>query len=193
MRRVIAAGSIITVITGIVSTLGNLERVPNYLCRVPGIHAACGALEVGNVAGAKEEEAWQRAREARDPAALRAYLGSFPTGVYAAEASTRLAACRRTQREVWVAESRKLPLFVAAGSDVYPAEERARQAALERGKLDAEATCSGFTGEFRVKGAAAEATQWTCRAADGGMGCGFEGFAVCAVEARQLLTDETCR
>ena len=78
------------------STLGNLERVPGYVCRVPGIHAACGALEIGNVAGAKEEQAWQQARESRDPAALRAYLGTFPTGVYAGEASTRLAACRRT-------------------------------------------------------------------------------------------------
>ena len=193
MRRVVAAGSVITVITGIVSTLGNLERVPNYVCRVPGIHAACGALEVGNVAGAKEEQAWQRAKESRDPAALRAYLGTFPTGVYASEASTRLAACRRTQREVWVAEQRKLPLFIPAGSDVFPAEEAARQAALERGKRDAEATCAGFTGEFRVTGAAAEATEWTCRTADDGIGCGFEGSAVCAVEARQLLTDETCR
>ena len=54
-------------------------------------------------------------------------------------------------------------------------------------------TTSGFTGEFRVTGAQAEATEWTCRSADGGMGCGFEGYAVCAVEARQLLTDETCR
>jgi hypothetical protein len=191
-----AAGKIaavVTVVAGLVGTVGNLERAPAVACRVPGIHSLCGMLEIGNVAGEDEEKAWREAQAATDPRPLRAYLVAYPTGVYTAEASTRLAACRSSQRAVWTAETRSLPLYVSAGAGTSATLAAARDAALQRGRKDAADLCAGFTGEFRLRGAAAQVREWLCRERQDGASCGFEGTALCNVEARRLISEETCR
>ena len=192
-RKFAAAGSVLTVVAGLVGTAGNLERVPVLVCRVPGIHSLCGRLEIGDVAGKAEEKAWRDAQAAKDPRPLRAYLVAYPTGVYAEEASTRLAACRSTQRELWTAEKRSLPLYVSAGTTTSATLAAARDAALLRGRKDAANLCAGFTGEFRLRDATAEVGEWLCRERQGGASCGFEGTAVCSVDARRLISEETCR
>ena len=193
VRRVVALGSVITVITGLVGTIANLERVPQYACRVPGVHALCGWAQVGHVAGEAEEKAWSAAKEARSPAALRAYVVAFPTGVFVTEASSRLAACRSVQREVWKMEQRALPLYVAAASSTAGSLTAARDDALRRGNSDAALACAGFSGEFRLRGAAAVVREWVCRERPEGTTCGFDGLAQCSVEARQLFSEEVCR
>ena len=192
-RKFAAVGSVLTVIAGLVGTAGNLERVPVLVCRAPGIHSLCGRLEIGNVAGKAEEKAWQDAQQATDTRALRAYLVAYPTGIYADEASTRLAACRNIQREVWTAEKRSLPLYVSASAGTGATVVAAREAALLRGQTEAATLCAGFTGEFRLRGASAQAREWMCRERRDGASCGFEGTAVCDVEARRLISEEACR
>lgn len=192
-RKLAAVGSVLTVIAGLVGTAGNLERVPVLVCRAPGIHSLCGRLEIGNVAGKAEEKAWQDAQKATDTRALRAYLVAYPTGVYADEATIRLAACRTVQREMWTAEKRSLPLYVSASTGTGVSIVAAREAALLRGQKDAAALCAGFTGEFRLRSASAQAREWMCRERKDGASCGFEGTAVCDVEARRLISEEICR
>jgi hypothetical protein len=192
-KRFVAVGSVVTVIAGLVGTVGNLERVPVYLCHVPGIHALCGRLEIGEVAGKAEQDAWKAAQEATDARALRAYLVAFPTGVYASEASTRLAACRSVQREVWTAEKRALPLYVTASTATAASLLAARETALARGQKDAAGLCAGFAGEFKLRSSAAQVTEWLCHERSDGASCGFEGTAQCDVEARRLISEETCR
>ena len=192
-RKFAAVGSVLTVVAGLVGTAGNLERVPVLVCRMPGIHSLCGRLEIGNVAGKAEEKAWQDAQQATDTRALRAYLVAYPTGIYASEASTRLAACRTTQREVWTAEQRSLPLYVPAGAGAGTTIAAARESAMLRGQQDAADLCAGFTGEFRLRKASAQVREWICRERTDGASCGFEGTALCDVEARRVLSEETCR
>ena len=191
LRRLTIVGTAVTAVTGLVATIGNLERVPRYACRIPGVHRLCGWGEVGNVAGDVEEQTWRRAKEAPQPAALRAYIAAFPTGIYASEASTRLAACRNIQREVWTAEQRMLPLYVARG-DRQNSLVAAREVALKYGNVEAASACAGFAGEFRVLGAAARVREWACTQREDGTACGFDGSAECKVEARHLLTEEVC-
>lgn len=191
-KRVAAAGSVLTVIAGLVGTAGNLERVPVYLCRVPGIHALCSRLEIGEVAGREEQRAWDDAQSSKDPRALRAYLAAFPTGVYASEASTRLAACRTVQREAWTGETRTLPLYVPASAGRGATLDAARAQALRSGEQDATALCAGFTGEFRLRSSGVEAREWQCRERKDGASCSFDGLAVCKVDARHVLSEETC-
>lgn len=193
VKRVVAVGSVVGIAAGLVGTVGNLERIPEMVCRVPGIHSACGRFEIGRVAGEAEQTAWQVAEKSGDPAPLRTYLEQWPEGVYVADARTRLAACRTVPREQWVAERRTLPLFVPAGAQVSGTEAEARAAALSRGATDAAAACAGFSGEFRLQKSEAVAREWTCRPRSGGTACSFNGLAACDLEARQLLHEEVCR
>lgn len=193
VKRVVAAGSALGIAAGLVGTVGNLERIPEYVCRVPGIHAVCGRAGVGKVAGDAEEAAWQAARAGADPVRLRAYLEQWPEGVYVADARTRLAACRAVPRERWVPERRTLPLFVPAGTTVGRTAGEAQAAALRRGATDAAAACAGFAGEFRVAKSAPIVRDWSCRPRDGGTSCAFDGLAACELEARQLIHEEVCR
>jgi hypothetical protein len=173
--------------------MGNIEKIPIYLCRIPGIHAACGSFGIGDVATTEEQAAWDQAKNSRDSRALRAYLLAYPSGVYANEATTLLAACRSEQREAWVAEERKLPLFVAAGTSAAPTVDAARAAAVERGERDATSLCAGFVGEYRVQRSGVAVTEWHCHTRREGAVCGFDGVAVCGVEARKLSSEEVCR
>jgi hypothetical protein len=192
-RKLAAAGSGVAAIAGLVGTAANLERLPVYLCRVPVIHGLCGWLTIGNVAGKDEEKAWREAQAATDTRALRAYLISYPTGTYVGEATTRLAACRTTRREVWTPEKRTLPLYLSASAGTGATREAAQAAARQRGAKDAADLCAGFTGEFKLRGTSTEIGDWLCRERKDGASCGFEGTAICDVEVRRLISEETCR
>lgn len=193
VKRVVAVGSVFGIAAGLVGTIGNLERIPEYVCRVPGIHSLCGRAGIGKVAGEAEESAWQAAQAGKDPALFRAYLEQWPEGVYVSDARTRLAACRAVPREQWVPERRTLPLFVAAGATVGQTTAEAQAAALRRGATDAAAVCAGFAGEFRVAKSEPIVREWNCRTRGAGTTCAFDGLAACDLEARQLIHEEICR
>jgi len=193
IKKVVAVGSVFGVVAGLIGTIGNLERVPEYVCRVPGIHALCGRMGVGRVASDAELAAWQTAQQSEGPGPLREYLEAWPEGVYVDAARQRLAACRAVPREQWVPERRTLPLFVTAGSETSGTLATAHEVALRRGTADAAAACAGFAGEFRLTKSAPLVREWTCRERAGETSCAFDGFAVCDLEARQLLHEEVCR
>jgi hypothetical protein len=192
VRRVAKVGSVCTVVAGLVGTVGNLERVPEYLCLLPGLHAVCGWAGVGKVASAEEENAWHLAEDATEPTSLKAYVSKYPRGIHVDAALMRLAACRSTPREVWISEQRSLPLYIAAGGVSEPSLAAAREAAQRRGARDANVTCAGFNGEFRVKRSHAEVRDWNCRTRDDGSSCAFDGLAICDVESRRVLSEMSC-
>lgn len=105
-----------------------------------------------------------------------------------------LTARRVTHTEIWVPGERRLALFV--GSDDAPgtAEPVARSTAVARAQAAAERLCRGFavTASFRLRSAKPEPERLECRRISGGVVCGFEGEAVCAVEERQVQERETC-
>lgn len=193
VKKAVAVGSVFGIVAGLIGTIGNLERVPEYVCRVPGIHALCGRAGIGGVASDAEAKAWEAARTSDAAGPFRDYLQAWPDGVYVEEARKRLAACRPVARETWVPERRTLPLFVAAGTTVERTLAAARDAAQRRGAADAAAACAGFAGEFRVVKSATEVREWTCRERAGGATCAYDGLSVCDLQARQLLQDEVCR
>ncbi len=191
-RRIAAVGGVCGLAAGLVGTVGNLERIPSQLCRIPGVHSACQWLAVGGVAGEAEERLWASAAVATEPTPLRAYLREYPKGAYIELARTRLAACRAQQVEAWTPEQRRLPLFVAAPKAALPnradAENLARQRALE----EAQVACAAFVGEFRVRAARLEHDKLDCSSRLDGRACSYDGGAICELDVRKLSAVERC-
>ncbi len=161
-------------------------------CAVPGVRAVCGGLGWGGVPDAVEEALWA-ARKPGDCDGLRGYLARYPAGAFAARAKSLLEARRTQETETWIPEEKTLPLMVRAGLDGLPTETAARKDALERAKREAELVCGPYRrGEFRLRAAQARASEWQCAARVGGYVCGFDGEAVCRVEARRRSLSEVC-
>jgi hypothetical protein len=193
VRRTLAVGGALGAIAGLVGTVGNIERMPVQLCRLPGIHSLCGWAEIGNVAGEREEALWQNASLVPDATRLREYLRQYPDGVYVEKARARLAACAPRQVEEWNAELRRLPLFVAPAVAPGKTHDETTLAANRRALEEARAVCAGFTGEFRVRGARIDPAGAQCVAGRDSLVCGFDGVAVCELEVRRLHAVEQCR
>jgi hypothetical protein len=153
---------------------------------------ACGALGLGHRPSRTERLAWS-AHQAGSCTALREHLARFPDGAYRELAAGMLAARTVTDKEEWLSTTRRLALFV--GQDTVAAtDEAARAAALDRGRQAAARLCGGFaaTGSFRLTSATSEPAQWQCDRTRGGVSCGFEGAAACALEERTVAQSETC-
>ena len=161
-------------------------------CAVPGVRAVCGGLGWGGVPSAAEEALWA-ARKPGDCDGLRGYLARYPAGAFAARANSLLEARRTRETETWTPREKILPLAVRAGLDGLPSEAAARQDALARGAREAELACAPYgSGEFRLRSAEARAREWRCAPRGAGIGCGFDGEAVCRVEARRRDLAEVC-
>jgi len=188
-------GAVVAATAAAVGFAANVASLQNAVCRIAGVRALCARLEWGGVPGRLEEAAWI-ARSPGDCAALRTFIERFPRGVYAEQATRLLQASRKDTAEAWVEETRKVPLFIGKGLRVWPTEEAARADALERGKRDARLACGGFdSGVFRLRDAAVDssAPEWNCDRSGGGTRCGFEGYAVCQVDAKHTTEREVCQ
>jgi hypothetical protein len=162
------------------------------VCEIPGIHAACGEIGLGGVPSRAEEAMWSK-RPAGDCNALRAFLAAFPHGAYAAEGQTRLAASKLDEKERWVQEERSVPLFVSKTIGPFSSERSAQADALARGAEEARLACAGYSrGEFRLLSARAVQKEWSCIHRGPGFSCGFNGEAVCEVQALHADRIETC-
>ena len=163
-------------------------------CQAPGLSGVCGANGWGGVPSPEQDDYWAKAIARTDGEGLRGYLRRWPKGAYADEAQARLAGCRTREVETWVKDQRTLPMYVPAGTSARPTETAARQQALTAADPDAHRLCVGFSsGEFRLAGAEPKASKWNCTTYAGGKVCGFEGQAVCHVEARRMDVREVCR
>ena len=162
------------------------------LCKIPGVHAVCVSMGLGGLP-TKEEEALWRARQAGDCAGLRVYLSRFPKGAFAEEAGRRLQAATTVAHESWTPEPHRLPLTVRSTLDPLSSAAAARAGALERAKADASRACEDFKiGEYRLVSAKAEVQSWRCSPRGSGTACGFDGQAICQVEARHVTEQEVC-
>jgi hypothetical protein len=159
----------------------------------PGISDACGALGLGDRPTATERIAWE-SREPGSCRALQSHIERFPRGAFRYEAAALLAARRVTSKETWESRTRPLPLHEADDEVPYPDEKAARAAAINRAKATAQERCGGFaaTQSFRLKSATPEPRTWNCSAIAGGVTCGFDGQALCALEESHPQEYETC-
>jgi hypothetical protein len=140
-----------------------------------------------------EEALWVR-RAPGDCAGLRAYLVSFPKGAFAEEAERRLQAVATIDEERGTLEEHRLPLTVRATLDPLASEKAARADALARGATEASRACEGFkAGAFRLVSATAEVQSWRCSVRGSGAVCGFDGQAICQVEARKVTERQVCK
>jgi len=191
-RLVTAWGSGLGV-TVILLVAMNLAGLQKPLCKVPGLHAVCAAWGLGGVPTKAEAALWAR-RATGDCAGLKSYLASFPQGAFAEEAARRLQAAATAEEERWTPQTQSLPLTVRATLDPLPSEQAARADALARGATEATGHCKGFkVGEFRLVSATAEVERWHCSSRGSGTVCGFDGQAICQVEARHVSQRQVCR
>jgi TIR domain len=184
---------VLAVLLPLLSFFSDLHEVQASVCRVAGVRALCARWQLGGVATPEEEEAWA-ARRPGDCAALREHLARFPDGVHAEEAHRRLLAAETETTERWGPQVQRLPLTVRSTREPLAGEEAARADALVRAGEEARLVCAGFNeGPFRLRTATAEVREWHCSPRQGGAVCGFDGWAVCHVEARTLEQRDICR
>jgi hypothetical protein len=192
-RFLAAWGSGLSVAAAIFGFATNLVGMQKPLCKIPGLHEVCVSWGLGGVPTKDEDALWAK-RIAGDCAGLRAYLAKFPKGAFAEEAERRLQAAETIKEVRLIPERQPLPLTVRATLDPLVSEKAARTDALARGATEAHQLCEGLeAGAFRLVSATAEAQSWRCFVRGSGAVCGFDGRAICQVEARQATERQVCK
>ncbi len=201
LRRLTWGTITATAAAGISVVALDLFHVQQSLCGAafaqPRLADACGALHLGGSPTRAERIAWA-ARAPGSCEALKNHLRDFPDGAYRNAALSALASRQVTRHETWRPETKRLSLFVDSDAAARPSIEAAKDNALERGRKLAERLCRGFTagGEYRFVHATVEPDaeeQWTgCFRRGSGHVCSLQGWAVCALEGRQISETETC-
>jgi hypothetical protein len=195
LRRLAGGTIFVTVFLALLSFFSDVQSILAPVCRVAGVRTVCSRWGLGGVPTPAEETAWV-ARVPGDCTALRAYLSRFPNGAYAEEAGRKLLAAETAVTERWrAAEEQRPQLRVRPTFDPLASEKAARADALARAAADAEElACAGYkAGLFRLLDVAVEVRNWDCSPRHGGFVCGFDGLAVCRVQARTLERREICR
>lgn len=182
---------------GLVATLlgfgADLVGFQKPLCKIPGIHGMCASWGLGGIPTEEEESLWAK-RVPGDCEILQDYLARFPKGAYAGEADRLIQAAVPVEDESWSPQEQRLPLVVRSTFAPLASENAARTDALARAETEAARTCKGFDGgEYRLVSATAEAQGWRCSARGSGWICGFDGEAVCQVEARKITQRKVCK
>jgi hypothetical protein len=96
--------------------------------------------------------------------------------------------------ERWVPHEIRLPLTMRATLASLRSEKAARTDAVARGTTDAGVLCDGLKADgSRLVSATAEAQSWRCSPRDSGWVCGFDGQAICQVQARHSTQHEVCK
>lgn len=171
----------------------NLVGLQKPLCKIPGVHAVCASWGLGGVPTKAEATLWTQ-RVAGDCEVLRTYLAKFPKGAYAEEAGRRLQAAETVEDVLWTPEVQRPLLTVRSTLEPLANEQAARADALTRGETEAARACEGFkTSEFRLLSVTVEAQSWRCFRRGSGSVCGFDGQAICHVEARPSTQHQVCR
>src|SRR5436305_8532187 len=192
-RLLAAWGSGLGVAAAVLGFATNLVGLQKPLCKVPGLHAVCASWGLGGLPTKAEAALWAK-RAAGDCAGLRDYLARFPKGAFAEEAERRLQAAAIVWEERWTPEEPRLPLIRRAALDPLASEKAARADTLASGATEASRLCEELKVEtaFRLVSAAAVAQTWRCSARGSGSVCGFEGQAICQVEARHVTQRQGC-
>lgn len=191
-RKEIAWGAIIGLAPLALGAFVDLTALPKIVCGIPSVQMFCGEWGLGGAPSRAEKALWS-SRPPGDCSVLRTYLSSFPNGAYSGEAHTRLAAITFETKETWTPEERRLPMVVRPGLKPFPDEQAARADALARSSEEAHRACVGFAqAEFRLLSAGTAPLEWRCTKRAEGHACGFDGEAVCKVEARRVDRLDRC-
>ena len=170
----------------------NVVGLQKPVCKIPGVRAVCASWALGGLPTKAEEVLWAQ-RVKGDCEGLRTYLAKFPKGAFAEEAGRKLQAAKTHEEELWTPADQRLPLTVRATLSPLANEQAARADALTRAVTEAERACDGYkSGEFRLASATAEPQSWRCFARGSGAVCGFDGQAICKVEARRVTQHQIC-
>jgi hypothetical protein len=180
------------VVAAVLGFATNVVGLQKPVCKIPGVRVACASWGLGGLPTKTEEMLWAQ-RVKGDCEGLRTYLTKFPKGAFAEEAGRKLQAAKTHDEERWNPDVERLPLTVRATLSPLANEKAARADALTRGATEAERTCEGYkNGEFRLTSATVEAQTWRCLPRGSGTVCGFDGQAICKVEARQVTQHQVC-
>jgi hypothetical protein len=192
--RWLAGAVSLAVLLNMLSFFSDAHEILSPVCQVPGVRAACARWGLGGVPTPAEEAAWA-ARKPGDCAALREHLARFPGGCYAEEAKGRLLAMQTEVTERWEAQEHSPVIRVLAEHKPFPSLAEAQADALVRAAADAELACAPYKSSdfYRLRAAAAKVVKWDCGPSRGGFICGFDGQAICTVEARKREHREVCR
>ena len=188
-----AAATALLAGTGLVADLTGLHAT---LCKPESLRHLCRWVGLGP--SVPEQKAWDQARSATTGDVLRAYLGTFPSGTYAAEAQARLAACRTVVGVTWAPHLQRIALVVPMGPlQAAPTEAAARQAMQPEVERGAEDACSAASVSELYRPAAGARPEvppkgWDCRDSNGGWRCRYDGQVSCPQEKRQSLAREVC-
>ena len=166
----------------------NAFGVTSKMCTIPPpqptIADACGALHIGDQPTRSERLEWA-ALPKGDCQALRNFVSDHPESPLRSRAADLITAGEKGGP--WVATTRQAPIYVSAFDGAPAASEAAaRTDALNRAGGDAETACRPFAAGtiFRYVSASAQATKWSCSKSGDGVVCGFEGTAICNLEAQ---------
>lgn len=191
--RWLAGAFSVAVLLPMLSFFSDIHEILAPVCQVPGVRAACAHWGLGGVPTPAEEAAWT-ARKPGDCSALREHLARFPNGGYVEEAKGKLLAVRTEVTERWEAQEHPLPLHVYAADKPLPSQEAAQADALARSGTAADLVCAPYKlGGYRLRAATAKVVEWRCSPSRSGFLCGFDGQAICQVEARTREQREVCR
>ena len=168
----------------------NAFGVTARICTVPGLQPAladtCGALRIGGQPTRVQRLAWASLPKG-DCQALREFVRDYPQSPLRSRAADLITAGEAGGP--WVAATRQAPIYVSAFDGAPAANEAAARAqALVRAGGDAETACRPFAAGtiFRYVSAKqnAQATKWSCSKSAAGVICGFEGTAICDLQAQ---------
>lgn len=185
------AGAGLALVVAFALDLAGTQRA---VCRLPGIHSACGMAGLGGVPSAAEKADW--AALDGSCAALRDHLARWPAGALREEAMARLATARMVEVQAWSEPfERRLPVVVGVGQE-FGDEAHARADARDRAVQAARAACDayGATAAHRVLEAGFEEGAATCRTAGTPteFSCGLTGQATCTLSVRVVSREEVC-
>ncbi len=198
LRRRLTAGGITAALVALALAFAtNTLNLQNTVCSAPFaqplLSDTCGALGLGARPKKAERIAWGQRPEG-DCEALREHLRKFPEGAYRATASALLDG--RSVKTIEETTPTQQPLRMVVVRDAHPAsnETAAKADAIERGKKKAQAMCRDFaaSGQFRFRDADVRPQEWFCDTVRGGTLCGFEGDAVCTLDAIIMKELEIC-
>jgi len=196
-RRAFASVPPVVLIGGLAAFGANILSIQETACSAafvqPGLSDTCGAWGLGDKPTREERLAWE-SRPPGDCNALRAHVEAFPEGAYRDDAADMISARRVTQEEIWEPSSKRLDLYVGQVSDPADTEAAARARASEAAADRAGQLCRNFalTATYRFTSAEADIRNWSCSDTSSGLICAAEGDAVCAVDVRGIIEEETC-
>ncbi len=197
LLRRLTLGSIGSAITaGLIAFFVNAsvqERVCTAPLGQPMVSDVCGAMHLGSQPSHDERIAWNSLPPG-SCAALRTYVERFPDGVYRSRAADMIAARRTWVEQSWTPAQQPIALYVGRDAPPSPNEDQARAAAIARGNVQAARRCQDFaaSGLHRFSSATAEAQEWICDRSGAGVVCGFDGRAMCQLDERHDVEQESC-